>query len=116
METVPELHRTFDWRDAAHDPEGKYLVDCRVNGMTRPLFIFAIPNDDKARDATISILQFERWGLGYRAVGIFENQEEIARKVVARFSDVCDKQFSSLATNRDRISRYIDDALAQGRD
>lgn len=110
-ERVPAERRTFDWSDAQRDPDGKYVVDCRVNGTARPLFVFAVPNDDKARDATISLLQFERWGLAFRSMAIFEDQEEANRKVLARFSDVCEKQFSNLATNRDRIARFLEDAL-----
>lgn len=110
-EQVPENRRAFDWSETQHDPEGKYLVDCRVNSMTRPLMIYALPGDDKVRDATIGLLQFERWGLEFRSLGIFEDQEQVNRKVLARFSDVCEKQFSSLATNRDRIAKYLEDTL-----
>jgi len=113
-EKIPEGRRTFDWHDPQHDPEAKYAVDCRINGMPRPLFLFALPTDDRARDATISLLQYERWNLRFRAVGVFEKQEEIGRKVLARFSDVCDKQFSSLVTAKDRVSRYLEEALAGG--
>jgi len=109
--SIPESRRSFDWHDPTHDPEGKYSVDCRVNSMPRPLFVFALPRDAQVRDATISILQFERWELSFRGLGIFEDQEQIARKVLARFSDVCEKQFSSLATTRDRVERYLRDAL-----
>ncbi len=109
---VPETRRCFDWHDPEHDPEGKYIVDCRVNSVARPLFVFALPNDDKVRDATISILQFEKWQIPFRATGVFEEQEQINRKVLARFSDVCEKQFSSLLGTKDRISRYLLEALA----
>ena len=50
--TVPENRRAFDWHDPQHDPEGKYLVDCRINGLPKPLMVFALPGDDKVRDAT----------------------------------------------------------------
>jgi hypothetical protein len=110
-ESVPENRRQFDWFDRKHDPEGKYQIDCRVNSMTRPLFVQALPNNDKTRDATITLLQFEKWGVSFRSLAIFEDQEQINRKVLARFSDVCEKQFSSLATNRDRVKRFLEESM-----
>lgn len=46
------------------------------------------------------------------SMAIFEDQEDISRKVLVRFSDVCEKQFSSLVSNRDRIVRYVREALS----
>jgi len=110
-ERIPEKRRSFDWSDPARDPAANYVVDCRINDMARPLFVFALPGDDRVQVATVTLLQFERWGLAFRSMGIFEDQEQINRKVLARFSDTCEKQYSSLSANRDRIERYLREAI-----
>ena len=111
-ETLPEERMRFAWNDPRHDPHGMYVVDCRVNGMPRPLFVHALGSDGRTRDATIALLQFEKWGLAFRSLAIFDDQESINRKVLARFTDVCEKQFSSLTANRERITRFLNEAIS----
>ncbi len=94
-----------------NDPQGKYPIDFFVNGMERPLFIFGILNDSKVKDVTVNILQYERWGILFKPVAIFENQETINRKDLARFSDVVDRQFSNLVSNKNRIKTFTKELM-----
>jgi hypothetical protein len=104
---VPTERLTFDYIDKEHDQPGNYPVDCRINGLSRPIYLYGIQNESKCRDVTINLLQFEKWGIPFRPIAIFEDQEEINRKVLARFSDVAEKQFSSLHSNKDRIKGFL---------
>ena len=106
-EAIDPKRIQFDYRDEAHDVDGKYLVDCRINGMSHPLHIYAMGNDNKCRDTIISVLQCQSWNIPFSALGIFEDQEQINRKVLSRFTDVCDRQFSSLAGNQETIRNYL---------
>ena len=108
---APKERVKFNYTHPEFDKEEKYVVDCRINGMSKPLYIFAIPNDSKCKDVMISMYQFERWGLKYNSISIFEDQETINRRVLAKFSDIGEKQFSSLLSNRDRIKNYLSEQI-----
>lgn len=107
---APE-RRAFEWYDAEHDPDKRYVVDCRINGLARPLFIYALTNDDRVRDATIGIAYFIRTGFKFYSVGIFEDQTVINRRVLARLTDICDRQFPNLSASRDLIEKFLSAAL-----
>jgi len=96
----------FDYNEPIKDPGGKYPVDCYVENEV-PLFIFGIYNNDKCRDAMITCLTYERWGFSFISIGIFENQEDINKKVLARFSDVIEKQYSNLSASKERLPDYL---------
>ena len=110
-ENVPKSRMCLDWSDPERDPQGNYKVDCRINGMQEPLFVFALSNDNKTRDATIALHQFKEWGIPFRSLGIFKNRGNTSRKVRERFSDVCDKVFHSLILNYASIQGYLVDNI-----
>ncbi len=110
-ENIPEDLRAFDWSHPAHDPHGMFTVDCYVKGIDRPILIFALPDDDRVRDATTALHKFKKWGFSFLSLAIFEDQESISRKTLAGFSDVCDKQFSSLAAAKQRGISYLQDSM-----
>lgn len=95
----------FGYRHPIKDPDGKYPVDCCVeNGEL--LFIFGLNSDNKCRDVTITCLTYEKWDIHFNSISIFENQEDISKKVLSRFSDVIEKQYSSLSSAKERMPEY----------
>lgn len=107
---ISDERRVFDYTDPDNDPDKVYPIDCRVNGMKRPLFVFGINNDAKCQYATIAIHQFEKWRRDFLSLAIFEDLTQINSKVLARFTDVVGKQFSSLGA-KERIYKYLDETL-----
>jgi hypothetical protein len=105
----------FGYSDAQHDPEQRYPIDCLLNTLPRPLAIFGVGSDAQARDATITLLQFHKWGKDLFAMGVYEEMEGMTSKVVARLSDVIDKQFSSLAGNEQAIAGYLEREIERQR-
>lgn len=112
--TVPPERRIFDYHDPQRDPDGKYIVDCRINGRPKPLFVFAVPGDDKCQVATITCLQYERFRIPFEPMAIFEDSTAINGRVFARFMDVCYKMYSNLYGNKDRINKFLEDSLKGG--
>jgi len=110
---VPAERLQFDWTDPEHDTHKRCPVDARVNSMPRPLFIYGLPHEDKVRDATISLLMFEKWRIPFQSMAVFEQQEDIQPKVMVRFTDVCEKTYSNLPDNKERIAAYLERLLEQ---
>lgn len=72
-----------------------------------PICIYPIASDDKCNEVTIIGQHYELYGFKPETMAVFENQESIARKPLARLSNVIGKQFSSFQGNEDKIKEYI---------
>ncbi len=84
-----------------------YWVDYRIEGKNNiPLFLYGIPNRDKARLTTIMLSHFHRIELRFESILVFKNQPEIPRMDLARLSDVGGDMISSLDSHED-FSRKI---------
>ena len=79
-----------------------YPVDYRIEGKGEaPLFLYGVPNRDKARLTTIMLSYFHRHGVRFESILVFENQTEIPRLDLARLSDVGGDMISSLESYDD---------------
>lgn len=99
-----EVHFEYNIKNDTRDI---YPIDCYLKTKKENFFVFAIHNDNKCKNAIISMLMFERWGMKFRGIGVFQDQTEISQKVLAQFSDVSDKQISSM-DNIDRFEKYLE--------
>ena len=90
-----------DYRPNVPNAEA-YPVDYRIEGKGGvPLFLYGVPNRDKARLTTIMLSHFHRHKLSFESILVFENQTEIPRVDLARLSDVGGDMVSSLESHED---------------
>lgn len=97
----------FDWSHPEKDKARHYSVDCRVEGATAPVFIYALNNDNKLGDAEVSIYKFHDWNLNFKPVAILEKSSAVSQKRLDRFSEVCNIYFTGLGSQRSQIVRSI---------
>ena len=110
-EHIPVSQIDPNWHSKELDSQGKYTVDCRINGLSKPLFVYALSNDDRIRDATIALQKFLSWDINFSPMGIFKDRDDTNSKVRARFDDVCQVQFPNMEVNRNEIVDYITERL-----
>ncbi|MDE0608209.1 MAG: DUF1828 domain-containing protein [Acidimicrobiaceae bacterium] len=79
-----------------------YPVDYRIDGKGGdPLFVYGVPNRDKARLTTIMLGHFHRHRLEFESIIVFEDQAAIPRTDLARLSDVAGDMISSMESTGD---------------
>lgn len=102
----------FGYTHPIHDPQGKYPVDVRLNGVTsRQILVFAVANDDQCQTATIVLLQWEKWEERFQSIAVFRDQTEINRQYLARLSDVSGPQRANLDSAKERLKKDFTDLV-----
>ena len=84
-------------------PNGEiYPVDYRLEGRDGvPVFLYGVPNKDKARLTTIILSHFLRHHLSFESVIVFEDQQAVPRLDVARLTNVAGTAVASLDAQAD---------------
>lgn len=100
-------HAIIRYVDPQHDPDGRYPIPFVLNGVSRPVAIFAISTDETALAAVVTAKQHAEWGRRLRLVAVEDDQSKLSRRTVAWLSDSFDKQFASFHGNEDVIASYL---------
>ncbi|RKS42556.1 uncharacterized protein DUF1828 [Gillisia mitskevichiae] len=83
-----------------------YPIDYFIEGKHAPLFLFGIPNRDKARLTTITLERLLRVKADFDSILIFSDQSTIPKQDLARLSNAGGEMIASLDAEDD-ISRKI---------
>ena len=79
-----------------------YPVDFMLEGKNDiPLFLYGIPDQDKARLATIMLAHFHRHEVKFESLLVFGDQKAIPRMDLARLTDVGGDMVSTLEARED---------------
>jgi len=90
------------------------MVDCKVNGMAKPLYVFALTATTEHAIQQSQIHSFENGAL---LLNLWQYLK-IKRTSTGRFSqisDVCDKQSSNLEANKQRIITHVQELIRWNR-
>ena len=95
-----KVHRSFEIPGLANAQF--YEVDFCIDGKNGvPLYLIGIPNQDKARLATIFLEYYHRNEIEFESLLVFENQQEMPRADLARLSNIGGEMISSLNAEDD---------------
>ncbi|MBU0487923.1 MAG: DUF1828 domain-containing protein [Bacteroidetes bacterium] len=96
----------FEEMDNSRD----YPIDFRIEGKHAPLFLFGIPNRDKARLTTIILERLIRAKADFDSLLIFSDQGTIPKQDLARLSNAGGEMIASLDAETDftrKLSRKV---------
>ena len=78
-----------------------YPVDYFVSGGTLPLYLFGVPNRDKARLATIILQHLVRSGEDFNSMVVFQNAADLPRADLGRLMNAANDMIDSLDATAD---------------
>ena len=98
---VPSENVTKDYLYKEMDNASDYPIDYRIEGKDAPVFLFGIPNRDKAKTVTIILEHLLRTQARFDSVVVFSDQSTLPRADLARLTNVSDTMISSLDAESD---------------
>lgn len=86
----------------------EYEVDYQFDVGPRPIYLFGVKDNDKARLTTISCLEFQRRGLPFKSVVVHQEIGGLTKKDLTRITSAADKQFPSLDDFRENAEQFLE--------
>lgn len=105
-ETLPSGTYQFNYVDSAHDPQGMYPIDCRIDAAGKSWAVFGVGTDDKCNLTALTCKQHSEWDPAFQSVVIYRNIWEMAHRPAGRLTNVANKQFSSI-NDQDAIREFF---------
>jgi len=93
------LHEGYIVTDAPRAED--YPVDYYIEGGQAPLYLFGVPNRDKARLATIILQHLTSAGLEFNSLIVFQNMAEIPTRDLSRLTNAANDMIDSLDARPD---------------
>lgn len=75
---------------------GDYPVDYYIKGGRQPLYLFGVPNRDKARLATIVLQHLNGSGVNFDSMIVFQNMADIPARDLSRLTNAANDMIDSL--------------------
>lgn len=90
-----------------------YPVDFFISGGDLPLYLFGVPNRDKARLATIILQHLIAQRVEFNSMIVFQNMAELPRPDVSRLTNAANDQVDSLDAE-DALARKLQRRVSRG--
>ena len=97
--SVENLHEGYVVPEVPRAAE--YPVDYSIDGAGVPLYLFGVPNRDKARLATIILQHLIAAGRDFNSMIVFQNMSDLPRADVSRLTNAANDQVDSLDAAED---------------
>lgn len=78
-----------------------YPIDYYISGGRLPLYLFGVPNKDKAKLATIVLQHLNAAGIDFDSMIVFQNMADIPRQDLSRLTNAANDMVASVDDNTD---------------
>ncbi len=98
---VPSEKVSRDYLYEGMENASDYPIDYKIEGKDEQIFLFGIPNPDKAKTVTIILEHLLRAQAKFDSILVFSDQKSLPRNDLARLSNVGNDMISSLDAESD---------------